>query len=335
MFPLGTVLFPYAVLPLHVFEPRYRVMTRRCLDGDGEFGVVLIERGSEVGGGDVRFDVGTIARIVQAAELPDGRFALATVGLRRFRVVRWLTDDPYPQAEVDLFEEPAPADTDIAARDRVAGAFGEVLELWHRTRRARPVAIHRRYPMTRGVRVRDRGRARRSARSTPSGSRKRTDHGAAARCCSSTSTISPTCCAPASSSDGAPDDRHVPHGYRAGMTNFDDDEAAPPARIRTCSGSTASSIDLRGEGPIQERPIRTASSRTTTSTRPTPPRTRSSARRISRSSKALEAELAEIEAALQRLDDGSYGVDEVTGEPIDPARLEALPTARTNVDTPH
>ena len=81
MFPLGTVLFPHAVLPLHVFEPRYRVMMRRCIDGDGEFGVVLIERGSEVGGGDARFDVGTIARIVQAAELDDGRFAIATVGL--------------------------------------------------------------------------------------------------------------------------------------------------------------------------------------------------------------------------------------------------------------
>ena len=49
---------------------------------------------------------------------------------------------------------------------------------------------------------------------------------------------------------------------------------------------------------------------------------------------SLEADLVEIEAALQRLDDGSYGVDEVTGEPIDPARLEAQPTARTNVDTP-
>lgn len=49
----------------------------------------------------------------------------------------------------------------------------------------------------------------------------------------------------------------------------------------------------------------------------------------------LEAELAEIEAALQRLEDGNYGVDEVTGAPIDRARLEALPTARTNVDTPH
>ena len=49
---------------------------------------------------------------------------------------------------------------------------------------------------------------------------------------------------------------------------------------------------------------------------------------------SLEADLVEIEAALQRLDDGSYGVDEVTGAPIDPARLEAQPTARTNVDTP-
>ena len=49
----------------------------------------------------------------------------------------------------------------------------------------------------------------------------------------------------------------------------------------------------------------------------------------------LESDLAEIEAALQRLDDGSYGIDEVTGDPISAERLEALPTARTNVDTPH
>lgn len=50
---------------------------------------------------------------------------------------------------------------------------------------------------------------------------------------------------------------------------------------------------------------------------------------------SLESDLAEIEAALQRLDEGTYGVDEVTGDPIDPARLDAYPTARTNVDTPH
>jgi len=49
----------------------------------------------------------------------------------------------------------------------------------------------------------------------------------------------------------------------------------------------------------------------------------------------LEHDLAEIEAALQRVEEGTYGIDEVTGEPIDPERLEAYPTARTNVDTPH
>jgi RNA polymerase-binding transcription factor DksA len=48
----------------------------------------------------------------------------------------------------------------------------------------------------------------------------------------------------------------------------------------------------------------------------------------------LEVELAEIEAAIARIEDGTYGIDEVTGEPIDPARLDAVPAARTNVDTP-
>jgi Lon protease-like protein len=132
MFPLGTVLFPYALLPLHVFEPRYRLMTRHVLDGDGEFGVVLIERGSEVGGGDTRFDVATVARVVQAAEMPDGRYALTTVGMRRVRVVRWLPDDPYPRAEVEVLDD-APAGTDAHdARARVLDALARVTELARR-----------------------------------------------------------------------------------------------------------------------------------------------------------------------------------------------------------
>lgn len=101
MFPLGTVLLPSVFLPLHVFEPRYRAMTRTCLDGDREFGVVLIERGSDVGGGDVRTGVGTVAHILEAAELEDGRWMLATVGTRRIRVTSWLDDDPYPIADVE------------------------------------------------------------------------------------------------------------------------------------------------------------------------------------------------------------------------------------------
>lgn len=107
MFPLGTVLFPYAPLPLHIFEPRYRELVRDCLAGDGEFGVVLIERGFEVGGGDSRFGVGTVARLVEASELPDGRWVLTTVGTRRVKVATWMPDDPYPLALVHDLPEPA------------------------------------------------------------------------------------------------------------------------------------------------------------------------------------------------------------------------------------
>lgn len=108
MFPLGTVLFPSMVLPLHVFEDRYRRLMQDCLAGDREFGVVLIERGSEVGGGDVRSDVGTVARIVESDELPDGRFAVVAVGVRRILVDAWLNDDPYPRAEVHDWPDPPP-----------------------------------------------------------------------------------------------------------------------------------------------------------------------------------------------------------------------------------
>ncbi len=105
MFPLGTVLFPTMLLPLHVFEPRYRALVDDCVAGDGEFGVTLIERGSEVGGGDVRTDVGTVARIVQVERFEDGRFAVAAVGTRRIRIERWLADDPYPRAEVVVWDD--------------------------------------------------------------------------------------------------------------------------------------------------------------------------------------------------------------------------------------
>jgi Lon protease-like protein len=132
MFPLGTVLFPYATLPLHVFEPRYRMMVRSVLRDDHEFGVVLIERGSEVGGGDVRFGTGTVARIVHATELDDGRFALTAVGVRRLHVDEWLPDDPYPQATVTE-DEPEPIAGDaglVEARAVVESALRRTFELW-------------------------------------------------------------------------------------------------------------------------------------------------------------------------------------------------------------
>jgi len=128
MFPLGTVLFPHGLLPLHVFEPRYRLLTERCLAGDRTFGVVLIERGHEVGGGDSRFDIGTLAQIVQAGRFEDGRYALVTVGKRRLRVRRWLTDDPYPRADIELLDDVAGSATREQI-DEVARTLRRVLAL--------------------------------------------------------------------------------------------------------------------------------------------------------------------------------------------------------------
>ena len=100
MFPLGSVLFPGMPLPLRVFEPRYVAMLSSVLaDAEPEFGVVLIERGSEVGGGDVRFAVGTVARIVSVEQAATSIVLLAT-GTERFEVVRWLQDERFPRAEV-------------------------------------------------------------------------------------------------------------------------------------------------------------------------------------------------------------------------------------------
>ena len=108
MFPLGTTLLPGAVLPLQVFEPRYRQMIQDILRDDvnpPEFGVTMIERGNEVGGGDKRATIGTIARIIDMQVTPDGRYVLAAVGTERIRVNSWLPDDPYPLADLDLWPD--------------------------------------------------------------------------------------------------------------------------------------------------------------------------------------------------------------------------------------
>ena len=103
MFPLGSVLLPGGVLPLHVFEPRYRDMIRDCLraDGDPEFGQALISHGWETGGGDDRVMVGTVAQMLQVDAIDENRYALVAVGTRRIRINAWLPDDPYPIADVD------------------------------------------------------------------------------------------------------------------------------------------------------------------------------------------------------------------------------------------
>jgi Lon protease-like protein len=100
MFPLSTVLFPSAELPLHIFEPRYQAMVTDILSTNREFGTVLIAAGSEVGGGERRTNVGTLMRVEMAVPFDDGRWMVIAKGIERIEVKQWLDDDPYPQAVV-------------------------------------------------------------------------------------------------------------------------------------------------------------------------------------------------------------------------------------------
>lgn len=129
MFPLGSVLFPHMPLPLHVFEPRYRALVHDCLAGDRTFGVVLIERGHEVGGGDVRFGTGCTARIAKAEQTPDGRWGLIATGATRFQVDAWLPDDPYPRAEVTLLDDGEWTTDASIAMGHATAVFARVLDL--------------------------------------------------------------------------------------------------------------------------------------------------------------------------------------------------------------
>lgn len=111
LFPLGTVLFPGVVLPLHVFEPRYRALVDDLLaePEPRSFGVVAIRAGHEVGTDAVRalYDVGCIAEVRRVQRLPDGRSMLVTVGGRRFRLGAVDRSRPYLQADVEWLDEPA------------------------------------------------------------------------------------------------------------------------------------------------------------------------------------------------------------------------------------
>jgi Lon protease-like protein len=103
VFPLGSVLVPTQLLPLHIFEPRYRFLMETITEpgAPGEIGVVLIERGSEVGGGDIRVETGTVAHLIEADPLPDGRWVAVFAGSHRFKVHEWLPEDPFPAANVE------------------------------------------------------------------------------------------------------------------------------------------------------------------------------------------------------------------------------------------
>jgi len=133
LFPLGTVLFPGLVLPLHVFEERYRQLVRDLLDGPEpqEFGVIAIRKGRETGvdGVSALHEIGCTARLRQVTQHDDGRFELVTVGTQRFRLLGLDRSRPYLRGEIDLLTEETGDEAAAAlAVEAVQRTFREYLD---------------------------------------------------------------------------------------------------------------------------------------------------------------------------------------------------------------
>lgn len=133
LFPLSTVLYPGLVLPLNIFEERYRTLVVHLLapgHGAAEFGVVAIRHGRETDplGNDALYGVGCVARVRRANKLPDGRFHLVTTGTERFQLVSLGEPAPYPSGEVELLDEPT-GDVDDGLVESVRDGFTRYLGL--------------------------------------------------------------------------------------------------------------------------------------------------------------------------------------------------------------
>ncbi|BBY04063.1 LON peptidase substrate-binding domain-containing protein [Mycobacterium seoulense] len=132
MFPLESAPLPDQDLPLRIFEPRYGALVRHCLDTGDPFGVVLIARGREVGGGESRCDVGVLSRITECVDHGAGRYSLHCRTGERIKVSEWLPDDPYPRATVTLWpDQPGDPVTPAQLReveDRVLALFERIAD---------------------------------------------------------------------------------------------------------------------------------------------------------------------------------------------------------------
>jgi Lon protease-like protein len=129
MFPLGSVLFPSMPLTLRIFEERYLKLLGDLMSSDTpEFGVVLVARGSEVGGGETRMTIGTVASVNEIGTT-DEFFGLESFGSRRFRVNDWLPDNPYPIADIDLVPDLIWDDTLMPARVHLESQVRKLLTL--------------------------------------------------------------------------------------------------------------------------------------------------------------------------------------------------------------
>lgn len=130
LFPLNTVLFPGAKMPLHIFEPRYRLMIGHCIEQEAPFGIVLIRSGAEVGGGAEPFTIGVTARITRVERMDDGRMNILAIGQDRFRILETSSAQPYLTGEVELLnQQDADAPSAEVAAEAVRGRYLRFVQL--------------------------------------------------------------------------------------------------------------------------------------------------------------------------------------------------------------
>jgi Lon protease-like protein len=133
LFPLGTVLYPGLLLPLHIFEDRYRQLVRELLDGPEprRFGVIAIRKGRETGvdGISALYEIGCTATLREVVQHDDGRFDVVTVGGQRFRLLGLDHSRPYLRGEIELLAEEAGDEAAAAlAVQAVQRAFRDYLD---------------------------------------------------------------------------------------------------------------------------------------------------------------------------------------------------------------
>lgn len=137
LFPLGTVLFPGMLLPLHIFEDRYRRLMEARRGSDPVFGVVLTREGREVADEPEIHAIGTAARLVGAGRYPDGRYDIVVQGDRRFRVEAGNWGAGYLTATVTWIDEPMGELDSAVGRDGLrraaVTAFERFLAAFERT----------------------------------------------------------------------------------------------------------------------------------------------------------------------------------------------------------
>ncbi|MDQ2652626.1 MAG: LON peptidase substrate-binding domain-containing protein [Chloroflexota bacterium] len=127
IFPLHAVLFPGDLLPLHIFEPRYRLMLSRCAADDPCFGVVLMKSGSEAGDQPEIHQTGTSATVVEKISVPDGRSNILIKGARRFKVLESDWDESYMMANITWCDTPNSTDAGPGLQDAV-GRIHDLLD---------------------------------------------------------------------------------------------------------------------------------------------------------------------------------------------------------------